>query len=844
MTTPQRDRVEELLGRLLDAPEIERMTLDQWLGTEEAAVQREVRAMLELLPKAQEYFHGFEAENTRRDMADGMVGPYRILARVGSGGMGTVYRGERNDGEFRREVAIKFLTPLAIGHESWRRFQAEKRILAKLQHPNIAQLLDAGVSEHGTPFLVMEWVGGEPIDRYLARQKPSIQVRLLLFLKICDAVQTAHQQLVVHRDIKPANILVTSTGTPKLLDFGIAKALAGDADEMHTTRPQDRIMTLGWASPEQLRGEPIHTSSDVYSLGLMLYLILTGREAQERRTSNPAETIRMICEVDPRPPSQAADLPQESRQLRGDLDNIVLRALKKSPADRYATARELAEDLQRFLDGRPVRAAVPALGYRAGKFLKRNRWACMAVAVVSTVLAGAATSVIWQARVAERERLAAVAARNTADAERAKAEARSTEALLARAAAAEEQSLAEQSRLAAQKRLDEVRALANSVMFVYQARLAQTGAETALRARMARDSMAYLDRLAAQESDDPALLLEVSAGYRELARLLGDRAAPNLGDFAGAAAALTKARKLLQSALRRSPASLDVAKQLAALACLESRVLQKPSSGCVLAWEGLQRRTPRDIDVIRGLKTAYFWQTPDPARPCEHLAKYLTVAARNRDLQSNDPMAARDLALGHKNMATCLGKADFAGMKRHVEQAITIDQERVQKENSPQARLDLSFSIGMMATYFELQEKYDQALPLFEQVAALRRKNYDADLENVWLQQRTLAAFQSVFRMQSNLGLLPAARQTFAEMSRLLARMKVSGDFEWHRILMMHYTQQARMLDAAGQHGPDYCDVLRKAKSSYGQFTTRESLDAYKAGERAWVERELSRCGR
>ncbi len=851
MTIPQRERIEELLIGLLESPEPERAQIERQLALEDESVQREVRSMIALFPKAQEYFHEFENNTGGQDATGRMAGAYRIIARIGSGGMGTVYRAERNDGEFRREVAVKFLTPLAAGEESWRRFQMEKQILAKLRHPNIAQLLDAGLDENGTPFLVMEYVAGEPIDRYLEINSPPLRQRLQLFLRICEAVQAAHQQLVVHRDIKPGNVLVTADGTPKLLDFGIAKALGGEMVDSHRTRPQDRVMTLAWASPEQVRGEPIHTSSDVYSLGLLLYLVLTGREALEKGDMNPAERMRAIYEVDPRRPSLVAEPDWVARQLRGDLDNIVLQALRKSPADRYATAQSLADDVQRHLDGWPVSASQPTAAYRIRKFAGRHAWACAAGVMIAALLSGAAGSVVWQARVAETERKAAVAARAIAESERATAETRSAEALQARSAAtagqriAEEQhQSAEDNRLIAQKRFEEVRALANSVLFVYQGRLAQSGTETALRARMAQDSMTYLDRLAVQSSDNPKLLLEAAAGYRELARLLGDRSAPNLGDFPGAAASLAKSRRLVDAAVRSSPGNLDAAKQLAALTCLEPRILQRKASGCVAAWESLRDRAAADVEVLAGLKTAYFWQTADPSQPCAHLVKYLEVAEQVRAARPGIMPAARDVALGHKYLATCLQVRDVAAMKIHAERAIALDESILAKENTPQARLDLSFGLSTMASYYEQRHEDAAALPLFERVTKLRRENFETDSSNVWLQQRLVGAYLSLGRTHHTLGQTDGLRIALEEISRILPRMRVSDDTEWQRVLMQFHTFRALAMPASERGGPAQCAALSAATQAFNVFTKREPLDKYKSDLRAWVEKEFSLCPR
>jgi eukaryotic-like serine/threonine-protein kinase len=325
-----------------------------------------------------------------------------MLRPIGQGGMGLVYLAERDDRQFEKEVAVKLL-PVGLGTDVAReRFLAERRILAGLDHPGIARLLDAGITDDGTPYFVMEYVEGEPIDQYCERRSLRIPDRIRLFLQICDAVEHAHQNLVVHRDLKPANVLVTDEGQVKLLDFGIAKVVdpgaAGEATAL--TELAGRPMTPAYASPEQVRGEPVTTATDVYALGVLLYQILTGQAPYEVRGLSPTELERLICTHDPPAPSDAvrqapappepAEAPslsaaQRARQLRGDLDTIVLKALRKEPEHRYRSVAALADDLVRNRSGKPVAARAATWRYRAGKFVSRRP--AVVVALVAIPLA-------------------------------------------------------------------------------------------------------------------------------------------------------------------------------------------------------------------------------------------------------------------------------------------------------------------------------------------------------------------------------------------------------------------------------------------------------------------------
>jgi len=369
------------------------------------------------------------------------IGPYRILREIGRGGMGTVHLAVRDDEEYSKQVAIKLVPGGAEGDLLLQRFRVERQILATLEHPNVARLLDGGATDDGLPYLVMEYVDGEPIDAYCDRRSLGIEARLGIFRSVCAAVQYAHSNLVVHRDLKPANILVTADGTPKLLDFGIAKLLEVDAALEAPTRTVARLMTPEYASPEQVRGDAITTATDIYSLGVLLYELLTGRRPYRLASRQVGEVARAIAEQEPERPSTAvtrapadtdpggADTTAESlsrardllpaelrRRLANDLDDIVLMALRKEPERRYASVALLSEDIRRHLEGLPVMARKDTWSYRTAKFTRRNPWGIAAAALIVLLIAGASVASLVQARriAGERDRaLAAEAAART-----------------------------------------------------------------------------------------------------------------------------------------------------------------------------------------------------------------------------------------------------------------------------------------------------------------------------------------------------------------------------------------------------------------------------------------------
>jgi serine/threonine protein kinase/Tfp pilus assembly protein PilF len=370
------------------------------------------------------------------------IGPYRVLRTLGSGGMGEVYLAERADAQFEQQVAIKVVHGGALAVAMHSRLKLERQILAQLDHPNIAHLLDGGALPDGSAYIVMEYVDGIAIDAFCDSNRLEVTARLKLFQIVCGAVHYAHQNLIVHRDLKPSNILVTSAGVPKLLDFGIAKLLDDRQAARHTltvTQADIRIMTPDHASPEQVRGQAITTSSDVYVLGVLLYKMLCGSGPFFISSMRLSEIERAICEKDPPPPSDMVTLNDSTessaiaadrhstpyrlrRTLRGDLDNIVLMAMRKEPERRYASAQQMSSDIQRHLDGMPVVAHRDTLSYRSAKFVKRH-WLPVAVSCGAAllVLAFAATTYLQSLRIAaERDRVAQQ--RELAEHERARAE--------------------------------------------------------------------------------------------------------------------------------------------------------------------------------------------------------------------------------------------------------------------------------------------------------------------------------------------------------------------------------------------------------------------------------------
>ncbi|MDX2040020.1 MAG: serine/threonine-protein kinase [Acidobacteriota bacterium] len=349
------------------------------------------------------------------EMLGHLIGPYRLIRLVGRGGMGVVYEAVRDDRQFDQRVALKIIKRGMDSDFVRERFLRERQILASLDHPHIARLLDGGSTADGLPYFAMEFVEGEPITDYCRQRKLSLNAKLKLFRDVCAAVQHAHQKLAVHRDLKPSNIMVTTSadgkdGTPKLLDFGIAKLLAADPGEAVTrTETALRLMTPDYASPEQVRGGTITTATDVYALGIVLYELLTGQRPYQFDTYAPAAIERAICDTEAARPSEMAGrqsgaAAKQARELVGDLDNIVMMALRKEPARRYQSVEKFSDDIRRYLEGLPITARADTFTYRAGKFVRRHRVAVAAAVLVLLSLLGGIIATTFAARQARAER--------------------------------------------------------------------------------------------------------------------------------------------------------------------------------------------------------------------------------------------------------------------------------------------------------------------------------------------------------------------------------------------------------------------------------------------------------
>lgn len=555
MNSENWQKVEELLNAALEIEPQERRKFLAEIGTED--LRREVESLLVGESEAEKFLASpvvafsanfFDDDDTPDALINQTIGNYKIVGELGRGGMGAVYLGERIDGKFEQNVAVKLLKRELNTADIRRRFARERQILAALAHPNIARLLDAGTTEDGLPYLVMEYVEGVPIDEFCDIQNLDLNERLELFRTVCEAVAFAHRNLIVHRDLKPSNILVNKDGAPKLLDFGISKLLTPEfeAESAHTVTKLG-AMTPEYASPEQLRGESVTTATDVYSLGAILYELLTAHRPFELKKHSAEEIIRAVCETEPTAPSAALNAERGMRNAEskpgekitnqnkqktvphsgfriprsGDLDNIVLKALKKEPARRYSSVEQFSEDIRRHLSDLPVVARPDTLRYRAAKFINRNRIAVFAALLIFLSLVGGVVATVWQARRAE----------------------------------------ANQAR--AEKRFSDVRGLSNALLNDIVPKIERLEGSTEARQMLVAQSLKYLDSLAVESADDFVLQAELAAAYEKVGVLQGDSRKPSLSDFRGAIASLEKAQAVRRRLLEINPNDLENRRLLA-----------------------------------------------------------------------------------------------------------------------------------------------------------------------------------------------------------------------------------------------------------------------------------------
>ena len=745
-----------------------RAEVESLLQYGESPVEFLERPAIEVMAQAlAEDLRGNESKNASR-MIGARIAQYCIVDKLGAGGMGDVYRAVRADDQFEKQVAIKLVRQGLDTESVEARFRRERQILAGFDHENIARLLDGGTTEEGHPYFVMELVEGKPIDAHCDENKLATAARIDLFRSVCSAVQYAHQRLVVHRDIKPSNILVTADGVPKLLDFGIATILSPDlsrdnsSPDSERTETALRIMTPQFASPEQLHGQIITTASDVYSLGVVLYKLLTGQMPYLLDGSSPYDLAHAICETDPEKPSSAAhrtasrartqatgsasgSIASESRVagqgtgpsqahstpfaepigarrsaapeklrriLSGDLDQIVLKALRKEPERRYASARDFAEDLRSYLRGLPVSARRDTFAYRAGKFIRRNKLTFAASTIfVLLALIGVAV-IVREAQIARMQ------------------EAR------------------------AERRFNDVRSLANSLLFEIHDSIRDLPGSTASRKLLVDRALHYLDSLTQESAGAPGLQRELATAYERVGDVQGNPYYANLGDTAGAIASYRKA--------------LNIRLLLAD----NGRGLYDDRAALVTTY----------MDLGLGLEAASnFAASLDALQHADPIAQQLAAE------QPRNPLAQESLAgvcfllanvtADTGNIASSL---DYYRRSASIREAIAGGSPEFQK----QVQTRLAGVYGYMAGDYNLQGDLSSAIALQDKARDILDRLVRADPQNARLQQFLLESEYWTANYTEQKGL---AQQALPHYKTALAGYSKLTRADSHDVLALRY---------------------------------------------------------
>jgi serine/threonine protein kinase/tetratricopeptide (TPR) repeat protein len=507
-------KINDIFNDAADLPLSERLAfLDENCETEEIRI--EVEKLLKAEDSANNFLEKSALEFTSGKQSE-KIGKYKIIKELGRGGMGSVFLAERKD--LHQKVAVKIIKKGLDSEDILRRFKHETEILATLEHPNIARLIDGGTTEDGLPFYVMEYVEGKNIDEFC--QDLNLEEKLQLFRQVCKAVSYAHARLVVHRDLKPSNIIVDAEGTAKLLDFGIAKILSDDNFGQKGTATSLGMMTPNYASPEQFRGEQVTTATDIYSLGVILYELLTGVLPYDLQDKTLDKVFEILTKNETTKPSENPKSEIRNPQLKGDLDNIILKSLKKEPERRYQSVKDFSEDISRYQNGLPIIARPDTFRYRSTKFVQRNKIAVAAASLVILSLIGGLIGIFYQYTVAQRERALA------------------------------------------EKRFADVRELANKVVFRYHDEIQKLNGSTALREELVQDAVKYLDNLNAEELDDNSLKLELAKAYEKIGDVQGRPYVANLGKTEDALVSYQKAVDILQKASEKSPKEFALKREL------------------------------------------------------------------------------------------------------------------------------------------------------------------------------------------------------------------------------------------------------------------------------------------
>ncbi len=843
---PERwQRIEQLCHAALEREESQRAAFLQEACAGDEALRREVESLLAYDKQTEQFIEAPALEVAAKALAEDEVGSrrssevprligrmishYRIVEKLGSGGMGEVYRAVRADDQYQKQVAIKLVRAGLDTEFILRRFKNERQILASLGHPNIAGLLDGGTTEDGLPYFVMELIEGQPIDQFCDSHRLPTVERLKLFRTVCSAVYYAHQHLVVHRDLKPGNILVTAEGVPKLLDFGIAKILDPEhfPERVEPTATVLRLMTPEYASPEQLRGEAITTASDVYSLGVVLYHLLTGHLPYRLASRSPHEIAQAICEIEPEKPSIAISPIEEvpgpdgrrvrlapefvsrtrdgqpdklRRRLAGDLDQIVLKAIRKEPERRYTSVEQFSGDMRRHLEGRPVVARKGTLGYRSAKFVRRHKAGVIAAGLVALTLIAGMVATLRESRIAR--------------AQRARAE----------------------------RRFNDVHKLANSLMLGVHDAIQNLPGSTPARQLLVKNALQYLDSLAQEAGGDLSLRRELAAGYTKLGDVQGNVFRSNLGDISGAVESYRRAVKLRQAIVAADPLNVQARRELASsyddlgstLSVAGDRAgAEEHERKSIQISEALTATDPTNMNFRRDLARGYqqlgriLVGRNDLAGAMEYRLKALALFQRVVDAEPNNQADRRSLSFAHKNVGGLLiveGKLSEAF--DHYRAALAIDEALLAaNSNDVRARYDITFTYSDIGYIFWKRGERALALMNYRQALAIREALSAADPRDAKALSGVASTYTYIGRILLEKGDTQGAIAAHRKALALREALAAADPSSTH----MHFG----LAETQGQLGLTYAALAAKSDA-----VGRKRLSVWRQA-RAWLQRSL-----
>jgi serine/threonine protein kinase/tetratricopeptide (TPR) repeat protein len=801
MTAARWGEVKTILASLLETDPSQRVAAMDRLCGSDPELRSSVESLLALEQKAGALLDSAVAPGAQwraEAPAPEAIGPYRVVKEIGRGGMGVVYLGERADGQYRKQVAIKLITAAYPDAQTERRFERERQILAQLEHPGIARLLDGGSTANGQPYFIMEYVDGLPLLEFCRRGALGVGERLLLFLQIADAVGYAHRRLIVHRDLKPGNILVTAEGQAKLLDFGLGQMIGAQQPGDEITQAGPAPMTPAYASPEQIRGESYTVAGDVYSLGVILFELLAGRRPYPATTSY-IELARAICDADAPPLADAVDAAAPNaatlrRRLRGDLATIVAKALEKDPRRRYPTVDEFAADLRRFLEGRPVAARKPTLRYRAARLVARHRIAVPAGGLALLLIAGFAAFGWWEARRSER-------------------------------------------------RFNQVRGLAHAVMFDLYDAIAPLPGSTAARALLARRALEYLENLSQDAGYNRSLQREVALGYARIGEVEGDLAESSLGRVSASLESLRKGAGILERLAAGSPGdaglrheylrtAVDLARAYGQAGQFDAEIVQaRRTVGIAEVAAGAY---PEDMVALSDMEVALAAladalinekRFPEAIALRERVQILARRVAALHDSQENE----RSLAVAEKRLAALYGVTGrMEDCRREYEMARSIDERRC--AGNPQdmrAKIDLSFDLSDLGWAAGAMNRLDDALQFDRKALDLRQQAAQADPHDF---RAATAVAASTRRIGVVLKKMAKPHEALAEFEQAAARyseLSLRPDADWATVRSLAETREdiaEAWIDLAQSHATPAAQRRADYLAAAGEYEQARAL--------------------